>query len=468
MKTVDEKIKQCKVCKNRDFDPMCGIVCALTKEKPAFDEECDKYIEDEAQVAKQDDKERELAEENDISGWLAVFLWLGLCGGAILSVGSSIFNNAFGQGQFVAILQVLYLLPLVLSAFFAIYAFYKRKPNAVSLAKTYITMIYMDAALTLVSLIILEDPSIIMWSIRNFIWASIWLTYLQQSEKVRIVIPKNMRAWKAPEKILLAIFIIVWLAIASLTVFGKIAKTNPELLSSVNINQIDNAIKANNKNLPIDYKNGLVWSKMFKEDDNVVYLYQHKDTYKSDWNEDYTMLFALTLKHEMMADFSKTLEDPFIGMCINAGYKVVYRYIDSVGEKIFDIVIDAEDYAKILSSKQYKCPTSDIMLAINKYTADLPAEYPGGITLHNISLSSDNNTVVYNVRLPYMSADMYSTVTPAYLNNYFFENLSALLDDFIMRLAVVNQMTICFDISTASGVKYTKVNITPDKYNKIK
>ncbi|MBR2030960.1 MAG: hypothetical protein IKA04_01965 [Alistipes sp.] len=468
MKTLDEKIKQCKVCKNRDFDPMCGIVCALTKEKPAFEEECDKYIEDEAQVAKQADKERELAEENDISGWLAVFLWIGLLGGALLSIGTSLFNGSFNQGLFVAVIQVLYLIPLVLSAILAIIAFYKRWPNAVSLAKSYIIMIYMDAALSLLSLIILDNPSIVTWCIRNLVWATLWITYLHQSEKVKIVIPETVRVWKAPEKILLAIFTIVWLAVASLTVVGKLAQSNPQLLSSVNINQIDNTIKANNKNLPIDYKNGLVWSKMFKDDDSVVYLYNYKDIYKSDVDEKYTEQLALVQKHEVMADSATLLEDPFIGMCINAGYKVVFRYNDSVDQKLYDVVIDSEDYQKALNSEKYKCPISDIMRLINQYTADLPAEYPGGITLHNISLSSDNNTVVYNVRLPYMSADMYSTLTPAYLNNYFFENLSALLDDFIMRLAVVNQMTICFDISTASGVKYTKVNITPDKYNKIK
>ena len=329
-------------------------------------------------------------------------------------------------------------------------------------------MIYMDAALSLLSLIILDNPSIVTWCIRNLVWATLWTTYLHQSEKVKIVIPETVRIWKAPEKILLAIFTIVWLAVASLTVVGKLAQSNPQLLSSVNINQIDNAIKANNKNLPIDYKNGLVWSKMFKDDDSVVYLYNYKDIYKSDVDEKYTEQLALVQKHEVMADSATLLEDPFIGMCINAGYKVVFRYNDSVDQKLYDVVIDSEDYQKALNSEKYKCPISDIMRLINQYTADLPAEYPGGITLHNISLSSDNNTVVYNVRLPYMSADMYSTVTPAYLNNYFLENLSALLDDFIMRLAVVNQMTICFDISTASGVKYTKVNITPDKYNKIK
>ena len=463
---MSEKIKICSTCKKRDFDPLCGMVCSITKEKPSFEEECDKYIADEEQVTKQANKEQELEEENDISGWLAVFLWLGLFGGAILSVGSSIFNNVFGQGWFVAILQVLYLLPLVLSAFFAIYAFYKRKLNAVSLAKTYITMIYMDAALTLVSLIILEDPSIIMWSIRNFIWASIWLTYLQQSEKVRIVIPENMRAWKAPEKILLAIFIIVWLAIASLTVVGKIAKTNPELLSSVNINQIDNCIKVNNKNLPIDYENGLIWSKMFKEDESVVYLYNYKDTYKSDLDEDHIKQLALVEKHEMMANFSKSLEDPFIGMCINAGYKVVFRYNDSIDQKLYEVVIDSGDYQLIVSSEKYRCPIGDITMLINECKVALPTEYAGGLILHNMSLSSDNSTLIYSVRLPQMTTDMYSTVTPAYLKNYFMENLSAVLNDFIMRLAVVNQMTICFDVSTASGVKYTKVNITPDKYNK--
>lgn len=41
---VADKIKICSTCKNREFNPECGTVCSFTKEKPSFDDKCDKYV----------------------------------------------------------------------------------------------------------------------------------------------------------------------------------------------------------------------------------------------------------------------------------------------------------------------------------------------------------------------------------------------------------------------------------------
>jgi hypothetical protein len=158
--------------------------------------------------------------------------------------------------------------------------------------------------------------------------------------------------------------------------------------------------------------------------------------------------------------------DAFLATCFNGGYNVVYRHIDAVSKTLYTVTITPEEYNRITSGEKYKCPLNKLEEMLCKYKIEQPVEYGGGLTLNDIYLSSDNKYLIYNVQLPQMSSDMYNTVTPAYLNGYFLENLSA-FSDFIMRLAVVNQMTICFDVSTASGVKYTKVNITPDKYNNL-
>lgn len=78
---VADKIKICSTCKNREFNPECGTVCSFTKEKPSFDDKCDKYVADEAQLSKEASKAEALEEEKSISGWLAFFFmgrcWLG-------------------------------------------------------------------------------------------------------------------------------------------------------------------------------------------------------------------------------------------------------------------------------------------------------------------------------------------------------------------------------------------------------
>lgn len=83
---MSEKIKICSTCKNREFNPECGTVCSFTKDKPSFEEVCDKYAADEAQLSKEASKAEALEEEKSISGWLAFFLWVGVGLGALISV----------------------------------------------------------------------------------------------------------------------------------------------------------------------------------------------------------------------------------------------------------------------------------------------------------------------------------------------------------------------------------------------
>lgn len=75
---VADKIKICSTCKNREFNPECGTVCSFTKEKPSFDDKCDKYVADEAQLSKEASKAEALEEEKSISGWLEVLAWVHL------------------------------------------------------------------------------------------------------------------------------------------------------------------------------------------------------------------------------------------------------------------------------------------------------------------------------------------------------------------------------------------------------
>lgn len=65
---MSEKIKICSTCKNREFNPECGTVCSFTKDKPSFEEVCDKYAADEAQLSKEASKAEALEEEKSISG----------------------------------------------------------------------------------------------------------------------------------------------------------------------------------------------------------------------------------------------------------------------------------------------------------------------------------------------------------------------------------------------------------------
>jgi hypothetical protein len=50
---MEEKIKICKICKNKKFTEDKGIVCGLTNEKPAFEDECPDFKIDQVGISNQ-------------------------------------------------------------------------------------------------------------------------------------------------------------------------------------------------------------------------------------------------------------------------------------------------------------------------------------------------------------------------------------------------------------------------------
>lgn len=251
---------------------------------------------------------------------------------------------------------------------------------------------------------------------------------------------------------------------AVISVYSVFCVTSEPKLTQKNIAEYIHAI---NKDLPKDIEGeDIVFQQVESNGDSVEYIYQVNNFYLSESDTDYLAEFALVRKHEMLYSMSVDPNmDNFVTTCLAQGFTFVFRFNDATSEKLYEIVITPEEYHSIVSNGKHLCPDGKIKDLINKYTAKLPIDYLGGMTLNNISLSSDNTSIIYDVKLPQMTADDFVTVTPSYLNEYIKSNFKD-MSDLIMRLAMVNQMTICFDISTASGVKYTKVNITPDKYNK--
>ena len=227
---VLERLKVCSTCKNREFDPNCGVVCSLTKKKPMFDESCANYTAVDHSEAKQvanavmnsSAAEFEatvlprLKTDDSISGWLAFFLYVVVGAGGIL--GATITTSLFGktsiftmflpEGEWLTlmlILPIIYsLIPLALSIA-TIVAFNKKESNAVSLASTYLatSAIYGVVLLILSAIIEAKESSIPSIAVAELIWCGLWLLYLTTSHKIAVIIPRAKRTWKSFEKCLL-------------------------------------------------------------------------------------------------------------------------------------------------------------------------------------------------------------------------------------------------------------------------
>ena len=60
--TLEERLNFCKICTNRKVDLKIGLICNLTNEKPAFENDCDFFIKDEKEA------ERKLKLKLDATG----------------------------------------------------------------------------------------------------------------------------------------------------------------------------------------------------------------------------------------------------------------------------------------------------------------------------------------------------------------------------------------------------------------
>lgn len=227
---VLERLKVCSTCKNREFDPNCGVVCSLTKKKPMFDESCANYTAVDHSEAKQvanavmnsSSAEFEatalprLKTDDSISGWLAFFLYVVVGAGAILGVIATF--SLFGNLSMLTMhlpydttIKLLILLPMAYSviplaiAIATIVAFSKRDSNAVSLANTYLatSAIYGVVLLILSAIIEAKESSIPSIAVAELIWCGLWLLYLTTSHKIAVIIPRAKRTWKSFEKCLL-------------------------------------------------------------------------------------------------------------------------------------------------------------------------------------------------------------------------------------------------------------------------
>lgn len=208
--TREEHVAICQKCELRKISAQKGLVCSLTEEQADFTDTCVNYKEDVEEVHRLQQKEQEYQASLKVSGWLAFFLWVGVGLGALLSVINTLtvlfdynFSNLYrllGMGNIAC---------LAIIAVMTISAFYNRKSNAVSLALTYVAMIALDGIAFLAITAIVGGDIFTGSTVRQFVWAGIWGSYILSSSRVAELIPNKQRTWNKLEKLLLGLYIAI-------------------------------------------------------------------------------------------------------------------------------------------------------------------------------------------------------------------------------------------------------------------
>lgn len=146
-------------------------------------------------------------QDRRIGGWLSFFLFVvGM--GAALTVIFTFYNFSFadydmGGGDFItylwAALDILFTLGIGGLAGYTIWAFLKKRPNAVFLGKSYVIIIFLSNSLILLSGEYEESGlGSLSQIVKALAWGIIWFTYLCVSEQVLDLFPKEGR--KIPER----------------------------------------------------------------------------------------------------------------------------------------------------------------------------------------------------------------------------------------------------------------------------
>lgn len=325
--TNSERCAICKMCTKRSFTPEQGIVCSLTGAKPTFEDECPEYAVDESQVqlAKVMQQNVEGSVDERINGWLAFFLWVGVGVGATISFFSilmAMFADPFGW--IVTSCQFVLITAIVLVAVLTILGFYRRWPNAVALAKTYIALMFIDGLFNGLVGFLLEDASMAFDTFRSLVWSAIWFTYLLCSAKVAGRIPSETRRWGGLEKIILSVAgsVYLYLGVASCMAFGA---GNFTLLSGSFENYIEATL---NYSIGDRVDENMYISNAYLDGDEIVIEYK--------LTED---IWYYELDEEAMLYYLRMEKDVFTDMCFKKGYSLTYRLDDE------QVTITPEEYA---------------------------------------------------------------------------------------------------------------------------
>ena len=399
-----------------------------------------------------------------ISGWLFFFLWVGIgLGAAISCIRTLIELKDIGWSPLSIIIIIGYLGTFAAVAVLTIIAFYKRQPNAVSLAITYIAMIVIDCIIQIATSSILEENIISKDLIRSALWCIIWFTYLMCSSQVKEHIPIETRCWKRTEIILLVIYIV---SSAALTIgLNKMINDpiNSHILSKEYL--IKSTIEGMNEEFP-SYEDGIIIENVELQGMEIVYNYKLPNSTLSELDLDYVNKSSIAHKQDILKDFATETDEDIINvynLFFNNGYNVSYHFKDKDDQIIYSITTTPTEYKNsIEAGEDFECDRQAWSILINQTNKELPKEYMGDCYLNNVSTDFENRLLQYNIEISEVEDSMVELYTQDYLESYVKENMDA-LSDYLTWMASIDKLDLQYQFFTPSG-KIINTIIIPYEY----
>lgn len=409
----------------------------------------------------EEEKQRE-----PINGWLKFFLIVGIGLGMLVST----VLNLVALKDVVAIpaLAFLVLLDLIIqlvTGVMTIVAFYRRRPNAVYLAMTYLVIVFVESMILVVNPSLAEDGNELRRAIRSAGWSIVWFVYLIRSKQVARVIPVETRCWLLPEKLLAggyaATIIAVW--VVSSSVATNIF-TSPYLSLERKMNYVVNGFM---ESLPTEEEEGgaLIWESVAVEGKTVFYYHRYAHLLHEDMDPVALKQIEIFKQQEYLKRYiGETDPDiiPLYDLYFQNGYTLCHCYLDSVSEVVSQAVITADEYlrAKSQGVENFHCGDSIWQAYLEVSNQVLPADYWEDGILNSLSLDASGNALQFNVQLPLQDKDQVSVeALEQFAKDNFAQNI-----DYTVLLAEMDRKDIVYNITSASGMRNWVVTIPYSEY----
>ena len=405
--------------------------------------------------------------EPRIKGLLAFFLFFWIPMGAIASFVASIirFKNGIQSGNLLLMMgDIAYLLFYLFFCIYTIYAFIKRRPDAVFSAKS--LLIYLSVSNLFVFL--MGGGTGYLSSLSRcggtLMMAAIIFYYLCASKDVNEFIPVETRKVGDSFKIVLLLSVILPVI---LYLGGAAESTVGELFSGSVEERIQKMCEIQSEELPKDFDNGTRLVDMRLEGEKVVYEYELTLNSKSDYSEEQIRLLKTHNQEIIRNNLGSVMRsDSMAPLLVKAGYEIEWQYCDNAGEYLYSIVMPSEIVASGLKNDySYKTPRDTFEEILSMFSSNLPYGFFDDCTVTGISLSDDGNTLIYELNVVVEDSSSLNDMSTGFIKSYMRKILPK-IQDIPFQLAKANGLDVSFVFHAAGHDRWERTaTFTEKDYN---
>ena len=454
-----------------------GLLCKLSGTKPEFDSECPDFDKDEAEVEVQNKK---VKESDKISGFMAFYVYWTIPVGILLTI-ISFFLVPRDMTYYAGTISLILYEIAVYGFFFyfgiyTIYAFVKKKPDAVFFAKYQLIIIFIFNLLTLIS----GDAGETMFDnvprlIGSLVWGLIFFLYLTYSEDVKERFPVSERKLSKRNKLLFILSIVVPIFFIMTFFVELIFQESAYNIFASDKKKIEQLCTSTNELLPQTVGEGIVWVDMAFDGEEIVYTYEYtSDAYDNFLSysspDDYELLGYYQgelIKHEFVYS-EDALADPIFALVVDSKkYVVKYVYCSPEGKTLYTTTITNEEMCQIAQTMTYSTSIETFTNILNAYNKLLPVEYLEDCILQKCYLSEDGTVLNYDLHLVNITYGDLTNLTQSYLKSYMLE-IVPYFTDAPSVVARLNAMNLSFNFTAeCSDWWNAKVNLDESQYNAV-